>query len=339
MRRQLTLCGGALLLIAPMPAQAQAAAPEATETVSESQSVMLLLSETFDGTATLSLSQRAGVGRAMRGDQSWTLVNYDDGSVVERDRSALAAGRIRSISGTELGIAYNRRWQVMSGDDLLARFFNIRLRPLIEQVPVPDGDARWQIRLMRASFGLGEGAIAIDLSRRSLTANGRALILTEYDLPAFSYRADTGDRVAQWGRGAALTDRATGELLWSSSLHRAVAQPQVGQGRPYRYALTGFAVRSDGQMALDPQGIAAMQPVLAAYYGRDATAPLPMVGADDEAVDQSPLKLAALMDLYALAVGQGGASAETIALGGFVLGRTGESVIAAAPQNTSGGGQ
>jgi hypothetical protein len=322
----------ASLMLGQTPSLAQvnaAVAPSSAtaESVVETRSTIMLASETFDGTTTKSVSQRAGVFRASRGDQTWTKVDFGDGAIVERTGDVLSTGRFASTSDVELGILYNQRWQVMTGDDWVSSFFNERARPIIEQGPAPTSDGAWQVAFSRTDIGLRGGAITMNFTKKRLDHDGKVFTLVTYDMPAFSYRGERGANVVQWGRGAALFDAVTNQTIWRSAHHRAVRQAGSEVGRPYRYSTSSFALGEGDRPLFDLTKIDAIKPILESLTGGEASADLPSVETEEEVVDQVPLRLASFLDLAGLTLSQNGMNGETLALTGFVLGRTGENTI------------
>jgi hypothetical protein len=325
------LASAALALTAIAPATA----PAQTAAVTEARAQLILLAQSFDGSITRSFSRTAATAEARRGDDRWLLVNYGEGSLVRRGDGRIAGANVANASDVELGLSFDASTREVSGDAHLARIINDHVRPLADRAP--PGAASWTLRFTPAELGIDgptAAALTVRFTRRSITHAGRALELVEYQLPGFSYVDADGLGVAQWGRGGVLRDPASGALLWSGSTHRAVTG-DAGAARPYRAVLSAVTVDAAGKPLLNTAAVAELQPLLTALYGKAAAAPLPFASDSNRIPSQTPLHLAAMIDMVALTAAEAGFGAHSAALSGFLLGRTGDN-RAVAPTPRSG---
>lgn len=313
--------------------------PAAAQPVTQSEAQMVLLAQSFDGSLTRSHSRSAGVAEARRGDARWMLVDYGEGTVVERGNGTIAGGLVVNRSAAELGLAYDPATDALTGDVFLAGIFNRTIRPLADRAP-PNA-AAWTLRFSPAEAGVAgasASAISVRFTRQDISAAGRSLTLVDYRIPGFSFTDAGGAGIAQWGRGGALIDAATGALLWSGSNHRAVAQ-QGEAARPYRATFSAVAADAGGKPLVDTAAIAELQPLLTALYGKEASAPLPFAPTTTAAAPRAPLHLAAVIDLVAIAAAQQGVDGHSAALAGFLLGLTGDNAAVAPSANSTGDSQ
>ena len=325
------------LALSPVIAQ-PASSNDAVMPVVQTRGLVLMMTQTYDGVATRSVSQKVGLAQSERGGDRWMVVVYGEGAAVEREGRAMSLGRFENRGGSELGLLYDAGDQTLSGDDQLARFFNLFARPLIDRSPAA-ASARWTLRLTPDQLGIvgtAGGGLGATLSRQNVAWDDRRLLLVAYTVPAFSYRTMDGANVAHWARGAAVTDLLTGEVLWNASLHRAVGQDGGAQARPYRYAMSAHAFDEAGRPKIDVNAIDAMRPLLEAIQGEDARSPLPIVARPHGGADQAPLELATLLDLALLSAGLGDTGLHAVGLGGFLLSRTGANQPQPLPSTISG---
>jgi hypothetical protein len=300
------------------------AAAQAQE-VRETQTPMMLMSETFDGAVTRSLSQKAGVAEARRGDDLWVNIDFGDGAVVERRNATLSAGAFRNLGGVEAVFGWTAQDRRASGNARIAHFFNTVVRPLAS----PSGQATTQVQAFRISPALlglrekGATTFGLAITRRNVTLAGRDYTWMEYEAPAFSYANPAGETVVHWAHGGTLYDAATAQAVWSASAQRAVSKPTENEGRAYRYVRTVMMVTPLGKPMIDLSQIPELRSRVAKLTSGEATAPLPVAKEESTRTDQTPLRLAAVLDALALALGEGGAGGLSATTASFVLGETG----------------
>jgi len=133
------------------------------------------------------------------------------------------------------------------------------------------------------------------------------MVLLHYRVPAFSYTSANGQDVVQWGEGVALSDPGFGEIYWNASLIQAVADESFGGQRPYRYAKTFAATDTRGVPLIDPRDIPETSAYMERFYGSAKTEVMGFV-TSEERPDQTPVVMAAALDVMALSLAESGAN-------------------------------
>lgn len=314
---RLAACTAALLagVCAPALAQQTASPPpppaEADAEIRESNSyLMRLMLQTFDGNQEFSHTQTAGFARMRVGDESWVEVDFGNGAVVVEREGGTAASRFRNLSGVETGMRYNYATKTLSGGDAAVRDYHNRfVRPQLGRGPALGSDASWTARMTLGELGLaalGNQSVGLELSRTYFTHEGRGYVLLRYRIPSFTY--DHGGRtVVQWGEGAALTDPGFGQMYWNAALQRAVAAQPGATSRPYRYAKTLVAIDAEGRALVDLRSIPQVAPLLERFYEEPGEAVLAFAEQPGTG-DQTPLGLAARLDIMALSIAEDSAN-------------------------------
>ena len=321
------LQGASLLALAlAAPLHAQDNVPANAGEISESRYFLQMMSQSFDGMEERSHNQTASFGRLRRGDESWVMMDYGDGAMVVETLGNLDVGLFTNTTPTEIALLYDYRTHELSGNSATAAYHNTFVRPLLDRSPALGSDAAWQMMLSPQQLGVdgvAGDAFALELRRTYLTHQGKALVLIEYETPAFIYTSADGQTVVHWAKGAALADPGFGEIYWNASLHRAVGNAAGRDTRPYRLARTMVAVGADGQPLLDPGSVPQLAEAMADYYSEEATAVLPIITAPGALPDQSPLQLAARIDIAASTILENSANQLGEALGSYLGGETG----------------
>jgi hypothetical protein len=300
------------------PAFAQDAA------VRESRYQIVFMAQSFDGAQERATTQKAGFARLRRGDQSWIAVDYGPGAVATRRGAALEAGKFESTTDVELGVLYDYATGTLSGNPTLAAFHNGAVRPLLNRGPAAGADGRWSVAVDPASLGLpGLSGPPLDLvlSRTHFTHDGVPLVLVRFKIDGFAYAGPVG-AVTQWAEGAALASPDFSTIHWSASRHGAVAVAADGAGRPYGLDLSTVAVDDAGRPLLKVEDIPELADILPAFAG-DARGAVSEAAVGLEAPDQTPLMLAARLDVLAHSLGENSANQLGETLGGWVFGQSG----------------
>lgn len=293
--RIVALAGAAIAVSGP--ARADEAPP--------ARAPLMAMVESFDGNADRSLAEWIGLARARHGTEAWVEARPGRTVAVIRRGDAVQAEAMAPDGAPHLKIAYDTVAHTLAGNPALAAWHNRVIRPLLDGAP-HDAARAWQVQVSPATLGLHGLAgdpIVIRLSRRVVRQDGRALVLAEYDIPAFGYAAAGGRRYRHQAHGATLSDAATGLVYWSAGLHRAEGQ---GNGKPanaYRLARTITALDEAGHAQVDLARIDATRPLLARFYGADGTGPLATRAGTP---DQAPLELGAVLDWLATALAERG---------------------------------
>lgn len=318
----------ALGIAAPLQAEespATASAGPSADGMIENRYFMMMMTQTFDGLSERSHSQKAGFARLRKGEESWINIDYGDGAMVIVRPGQLSVGNFVNQTPTEIALAYDYRTHALRGNTATAGYHNRYVRPLLGRSPPLGSDAAWEIQVTPEQMGVpgatGE-ALTLALKRRYFSHGGRQYVLIDYAAPAFSYKNAAGETIVHWAHGAALADPGFGQIYWNGSLQRAVAQQAGGDPRPYRFARTILAMDLDGKPLVDPADIPELKPYVADFYSKEATAPIPTAATAGEP-DQTPLQLAALLDVVALSVAENSANQLGETVGSYVHGETG----------------
>ena len=291
---------------------------------------LALSTQIFDGSQDFSHTQTAGIARARRGNQSWAKLNFGDGAVViEGKGKRTAASAFRNLSGTEQAFRYDYRSKSIGGNDPVANFHNRYVRPLLNQGPALGRDASWQAQLTPANLGItgitGAG-LNINLSRDYFRHEGKDYVLIRYDVPSFSYSATNGSSIVHWAKGAALADPGFGEVYWNAAVHRAVANGADGGNRPYRYTRSAVAIDKNGKALIDLRKIGETAQALKDLTGSDATSVMAFTH-DGGNADQTPIRLAAHLDILALSLAEDGANQTGELAAASVIGNHGQQAV------------
>lgn len=311
-----------------MAVSAMAQSPDASanaftaEAITEERGRLMLMVQSFDGEVETSHSQTASFARATRGAQSWTEVDYGNGAAVGRAGAQMVTGTFRNRSGPELGIFWDGAARELSGSVTLSELFNGPIAAWSEAAAQSAGTL--DFTLGNLGFEGGTGTQSQLLERSSLTADGRALTLYRFSVPAFSY-ALGAETIVQWSQGAALAEASTGRLFWFASLHRAVGKAADRSGHPYRVAVNAWAMDDAGKPVIELGRIPELRPLMAALFEKGA-APLAAAAGNADAPDRLPIEIAARLDFATLARIEGGAGPMAIAVGGYLFETTGENI-------------
>lgn len=312
-RGRLTITVAALALIGlPLsPVHGQLVPTAATAPVEDSNRYYLqLMMQIFDGKREFAHSQVAGFGRMRQGNESWVMLDFGGGAVVIEEAGETAASGFLNTTGIETGMRYDYATKTLSdGDPSVAAFHNDFVRPQLGRAPALGANAAWTSALTTAQLGfssLGDAGFKIELRREYFRHEGKDFVLLHYQVPSFTYRSD-GRTIVHWGEGVALTDRSFGQVYWNAMLHRAVANGGTAAMRPYHFTKTLAALDDQGQPLLDPRAIPQIAPHFARLYG--AAAPQVMGFVDDSvAADQTPINVAAKIDIMALSLAEDSAN-------------------------------
>lgn len=288
-----------------------------------------LMAQTFDGFKEFSNTQTSTVQRTRNGNQSYTLLDFGDGSVViERQGEKLAASSFENTSGIEAEFLYNYDTKTLSGSNDSARYFNTHVRPYLNNSPALGSDSEWDKTVSLSALnvrGASGDQVKISLSRDYFTHDGKDYVLLHYQVPAFSYRTASGQEVVHWGEGITVTDPKFGEVYWNATLQRAVAEEADGSKRPYRLAKTMTATDNKGLPIFDPRKVDETRGYFVNFYGGEK---MEVMGFHGSALkpDQSPILLAANLDVMALALVENSANPVPQLTGQYLNGKTGMKV-------------
>ena len=314
---------------APQPATAAPPAPvDITRTsvtradgMVENRYFMTMLVQSFDGVRERSFAQKAGFARLRKGDESWITINYGDGAMSINTPGHVSYANFGNDTPTEAKFAYDYKTHMLRGNTRPSDYNNRFVAPLLGQSPALGQDAKWTLNVTTEQIGVPRaqgGVMAIALSRHYFSQGGQDFVLLDYMVPAFTYRNAAGETIIQWAHGAALMDPGFGQIYWSATLQRAAAEGKSGPARPYRFARTFYATDAAGKRLVDLNAMDEMKPYLAEFYAPGATAPLPATASG--VTDQTPLELAAKIDITAFSVAENSANqlgeAIGMALGG-----------------------
>lgn len=270
-----------------------------------------LMIQTFDGAKEFSHTQTAGIARMRKGNESYVLMDFHNGAVVIERPDRTSLGNFKNTSGAEAEFKYNYETNTLSGHNGAAKYFNEYVRPLLTDDLKPGVDAKWTQEMSLAQLGATVSPsrrLSIKLERKYFSHDGMDFILIHYQIPAFSYDLNNGTPVIHWGQGVALADPGFGIIYWNASLQRAVAQmPGEAMSRPYRFAKTLAAVDERGVPLIDPRKIKEVAPYFKDFYGSAKIQILPFQG-DNSSVEQTPIVLAADLDVMALSLAENSAN-------------------------------
>jgi len=298
-----------------------------SEPVSESNSYFLrLLTQTFDGERDFSHSQIAAFARVRDGNESFSIVDYGNGSVAIQRQDGLAASDFMNSSGPEQAFHYNYETRTIEGDSIVARYHNQFIRPYLGNSPALGQDATWQQQLPLSAVGenLPEGTqLNINLSRDYFTHEGTDYVVVRYAIEPFQYKTQEGLMLVQWGQGISLTDPGFGQIYWNAALHRAALSNAIGETRPYRYNRTMVGTDGQGQPFIDPRSIPQIAGDYQNYYSESAQAPIPFEASTVPALPL-PLNLASNLDTFALSLGEDGANQAPELTSGHTSGQRGD---------------
>ncbi len=288
------------------------AAADARGEINESNIYRLkIMTQIFDGAKEFSFAQDAGIARMRKGGESYLLMDFHDGSVVVEKPNRTALGSFKNISGTEAEFKYNYETNTLSGHNGSAKYFNKYIRPFLTENLKPGVNVKWTQEMSLAQLGATvspSNMLSINLERKFFTHEGTDYALIHYQVPAFSYDLANGTPVIHWGQGVALTDPGFGIIYWNASLQRAVARkPGEAESRPYRFAKTLAAVDDQGRPLIDPRDIREVAPYFMDFYASAKTQILPFQG-DNGSVEQTPIVLAASLDVMALSLAENSAN-------------------------------
>jgi hypothetical protein len=289
----------------------QIASATANSNVDESNVYRLqLMTQIFDGHRDFSHSQLAAVARVRTGDVAHTLLNFGNSTVVIEKADGLAASYFENTSEIEAEFIYNYATKTLSGQNQAADFFNTHARKYLQDSPELGSDVKWDklVSLRDLDVAGTKGAqVNIKLTRDYFTHEGKDYVLLHYQVPAFSYTSASGQKVIQWGEGIAVSDPGFGEIYWNASLQRAVATEKDGTKRPYRYAKTLAATDKANIPLIDPRAMDAVRPYFDQFYGQTKTSLIGFVDAKGKP-DQTPITMAANLDVMALSLAEGSAN-------------------------------
>ncbi len=294
--------------------------------VDESNAYQLqLMTQIFDGQRDFSHSQKAALVRARKGGESYTLMDFGDSSVFIETADQTNASNFENISGIEAEFTYNYDTKTLSGQNQMADYFNKHIRSYLVNNPDLGRDAKWEktvaLRDLNVS-GVRGTQVTIALMRDYFTHAGKNYVLLHYQFPAFSYTSASGQDVIQWGEGVAISDPGFGEIYWNASLQRAVATENSGINRPYRYAKTLAATDRAGIPLIDPRKMDVARPYFERFYGATKTGVIGFVDSPAKP-DQSPIAMAANLDVMALSIAEGSANESPQISNQYISGNSG----------------
>ena len=270
-----------------------------------------MMAQIFDGERELSHSQTSTVVRARKDNESYTLMDFGDGSVVvEQQGLDVAASSFRSSTGVEAEFKYNYDTQTLSGANEFGSYFNSYIRPNLNKSPAQGSDAQWDSEVSMGALdvdGIRGESVKIELKRNYFTYEGKDLVLLHYQVPAFAYRSASGQDVVHWGEGVAVSDPGFGEIYWNATHQRAMAVEPDGTKRPYRFLKTLAAKNTEGIPLIDPRDIDEVEPYFDKIYGAGKTGVMGFVGRPGKP-DQSPILMAAKLDMMALSLAENSAN-------------------------------
>lgn len=269
-----------------------------------------LMTHIFDGSKDFSHTQVAGFARMRKDDQSWTMLDFGDGAVVISDATGLAASGFENLSGAELGVLYDYSSKRIAGTSQLANFHNEIVLPHLSKAPALGSNVDWSTSLPAGSLGLpalSGQAVKLELSRRYFNHDGKPMVLIEYRIPVVSLDTLLGNKVLHWGRGFALSDPGFGTIYANVALHRSARTEADGSMRPYRFYRAAFASDDSGAPMLDIATVPQVAAIYDQFFGKAAQEVIPYSDQGTDA-DQSPIRLAANLDIIAMSIGENGAN-------------------------------
>ncbi len=273
--------------------------------------------EYSDGHSTLSASRDSVVGRALRGNRSMILQDFQAGAITIESGGRTVATSTASPRGLDAVSAYDYSDVRAFGDGSEVALFNTQMRPLIAQFPAPGPEGRWTARTSLGALGFStqgaDSAVRIDLRRDRLSHQGQELVLIEFEIPAFAYRLPGGEAVTHWARGVAVTDRDFAVIHVAATQHRAVAIAADGAVRPFAVRTSLHRIERDGRMGLRledlPQVAAAVR-----RLGETRGEPIMALRGGGTA-DPFPSEVAARLDMASFSIGEGGGNPLPVTIG------------------------
>ena len=305
--------------------------------ISENRYYITMMTQTFDGVFDRAFSQKAGFARVRNANESWVRIDYGDGALVIREPerpgspATAHAGRFVNTTPTEVAMAYDYRTNRLTGNPLTAAYHNTYIRPLMSGAPALGSNVTWSVALSAEKLGVAKarsGDFRMEVKRTYFSRAGTPYVILEYTVPDFSYGNAFGDKVTHRARGVALADPQMGQIFWNASLQTATASEKGGKQRPYRYARTGFAMDASGKPLLDLNQIPEMKKFVEEFYGAAASAPLPF--AWTSVPDQTPLEMAAKIDMAGFTFGENSANQLLETIGSTTFGENGNGQAAGA---------
>lgn len=308
-----------------------------TAPIQESSSYIIrAMTETYDGTHVRSVAQDMGFGRIRVGDTSYVVLDLGDGNAVHRSGDELSIADFTSPAETDAAFIYDYRTHELKGPAATAYFNNLIVRPLLDKAPALGADAQWEMAVAPADIGmigLQGSKATLRMARKYFTSGGINLVLVTYDVPSFSYVTAAGETVVHLGRGAVLADPSFGTIYWAASRQQAVARTSDDTARPYRFSKNFIAAGLDGTPLLD---LAAMQEVAPLLQAMASTS-VEIGDASASEPDQTPLTLAALIDMAAVAVGENSPNQALETAATFTVGKVDRTAGALAGANIAVG--
>ena len=315
-RALLAGCAGvalAIALAAPAQAEQNAAvpAPAAAPTAGTEVYFLRYGREIADGRAVVSLSHDVAVARGRIGDRSLILQDAQAGAVTIEHARGRVWSPVASRTGVDGSFSYDYAARRLAGTGATDTIFNTFLRRLAQQGPALGRDARWSVDTDLASLGMGgaqPARVSINLTRTYLRHAGQPIVLVEFEIPAFLYRAPNGGAVVHWASGFAVSDPEFAQIHALGTQHRASTTAPDGSVRPMSVRTSLHGIGRNGRWRMrfaDAPAIrAAVDRVLATSGDR-----VHPIAAIDAAPGRSyPVDIARRLDLAALAVGEGGAN-------------------------------
>jgi len=103
-----------------------------------------MMTQIFDGAKDFSQSQTSTIARLRKGDESYTLMNFGDGSVFIETDDSVSAGNFENVSGIEAEFAYDYKTKTLSGDNQAADYFNTHVRKYVMDGPALGSDIEFE---------------------------------------------------------------------------------------------------------------------------------------------------------------------------------------------------
>lgn len=269
-------------------------------------------SEVADGAQVLSASGDMLMARHREGDHSLLVYDVQNGAIVSERGGETVVAPLISHRGAELSFAYDYGSGQLKGDAGTASVFNTWLRPAAAMSPSGNQDANWALATDLRALGIvsaGPAPLGFKLNRTHHLVDGRPVILLEYEIPAFHYRAPGGESVVHWARGFAVVDSEYGQVFAKGMQHRASASSADGRIRPISVRSSMHGIEADGGWSLGFQNSPAIRAALQRVTEVSGDHMHPVAASDDKGeVDPFPGMLAAYLDIAALAIAEGGAN-------------------------------
>ena len=301
-----TLAGGASAIAICLLPPASAQVPPSQVYILRSSS------EVADGDQVLSTSSDILMGRYRKGDRSLLVYDVQNGAIVVERGGETAAAPLISRRGPELSFAYDYGTGQLQGDKGTASVFNTWLRPIAMTAPALGADATWAVTTDLRALGVmaaGPAPMGFKLRRTYLQVDSQAVVLLEYETPAFHYRAPGGESIVHWARGFAVVDTEFSQIFVTGTQHRASATSADGEMRPVSVRSTMHGIEPDGSWTLslkEAPAVRAASARVAEVSGGQAH-PVALAG-DDVVADPFPAMLASYLDMAAFAIAEGAAN-------------------------------